>query len=184
MKCKCCKIKFKPRYFNQKYCMDKDECIKAFVQIVKADKVKQDKKIWSRQKKTINDKLKTKEEWHNELQYWVNKFVKLRDKNEPCISCGCNRNDVRYDAGHFWPAGNYKFLRYHLDNIHKQCSFNCNNKRHGNVGEYRIRLVIKISQERVDWLDAHRHDKFEMSIEQIQEQIIIFKKMCKDADKN
>lgn len=176
MKCKHCTEKFKPTYFNQKYCMAKDECIKAFIEIVKLNKIKQ--------KKAINDKIKTKEDWFNELQYLVNKYVKMRDKDQPCISCDTSRNDIRYDAGHFWPAGNYKFLRFHLDNIHKQCSFNCNNKKHGNIGEYRIRLVNKIGQDRVNWLDNARHYKMEMTIEEVKLEIIKFKKICKDADKN
>src|ERR1700759_935873 len=111
MKCRHCKEKFKQKYFNQKFCMDKDECIKAFVEIVKSDKVKQEQKEWNRKKKSINDKLKTKEDWFNDLRYWVHKYiVHYRDKNEPCISCKTTRKDVNYDAGHFWAAGNYKFL--------------------------------------------------------------------------
>ena len=40
MRCKNCKNKFEPRYFLQKFCMDSDECIKAFANWSKVETVK------------------------------------------------------------------------------------------------------------------------------------------------
>ena len=33
--------------------------------------------------------------------------------------------------GHFLAAGNYSFLRFNEDNVHKQCSANCNGFKSG-----------------------------------------------------
>ncbi len=40
-------------------------------------------------------KLKSRSEWLKEAQSVFNKFIRLRDKSEPCISCG------RYHQGQY-----------------------------------------------------------------------------------
>ena len=83
MKCKNCKIKFEPKYFNQKFCMDKNECIKAFT-----DKAREkQRKDWNKEKKERKEALKTLSEYKKELQVIFNKWVRLRDKGLNCISC-------------------------------------------------------------------------------------------------
>lgn len=90
------------------------------------------------------------------VQRVFNKWIRNRDKDLPCISCG--KWADKFDAGHFWPMGSKGALRYNEDNCHKQCSFKCNKGLSGNQGEYRIQLIKKIGIERVDWLEAHRRD--------------------------
>lgn len=84
------------------------------------------------------------------------RWIRERDKELPCISC--QRWSDKFDAGHYINQGSSGALRYNEDNVHKQCSFNCNNKLSGNKIEYRISLVKKIGVERVEWLEEHRTD--------------------------
>lgn len=101
------------------------------------------------------------------VQRAVNAYVRERDKELPCISCQRFANN--YDAGHYINQGSSGALRYNLDNIHKQCSFNCNRSLSGNKIEYRINLVKKIGVDRVEWLEDHRHDVKKWRREELEE---------------
>lgn len=90
------------------------------------------------------------------VQRAVNAYIRLRDKDLPCISCGAT-NTTRWEAGHFWKQGSHGILRYNLDNIHKQCHA-CNYHKGGNENEYRLRLVKKIGLERILILDEQAHE--------------------------
>lgn len=79
----------------------------------------------------------------------VHKYIRERDKGNPCISCGEYRT---LEAGHFYAAGSYEILRFNFLNIHGQCK-QCNNHVHGNLLEYRKRLIIKIGIEEVEKLE-------------------------------
>lgn len=52
--------------------------------------------------------------------------------------------------------GSSSFLRYHPDNVWSTCA-GCNLFKRGNLIEYRIGLVAEIGEERVKWLEDHRH---------------------------
>ena len=84
------------------------------------------------------------------------KWIRERDKELPCISC--EKWSDKFDAGHYVNHRSSGALRYNEENIHKQCSFNCNNKLSGNKIEYRINLIKKIGVKRVEWLEKHRRD--------------------------
>lgn len=78
-----------------------------------------------------------------------NCFVRKRDANLPCISCGSM--DTAH-ASHFYAAGSYTGLRFSEDNCHLAC-ISCNTFKHGNIHEYRQRLLQRIGKERLDKLD-------------------------------
>lgn len=94
----------------------------------------------------------------------VNKYVRMRDANDGCISC-CGGVD---DAGHYWSMGANGGLRYNLDNLNGQCT-SCNRFKSGNLLEYRLKLVEKIGIKRVKWLDAHRHDIHKWTRDELME---------------
>lgn len=119
MKCKCCGVKFIPKTFLQKFCMEKDECIKAFVQFAKEKKQAEAKKKWSKEKKEIKEKLATKSDYKNDLQKEINKIIKYIDKNVNCISSGRPLTDSR-NSGHIWAVGGNDTLRFNLHNIYNQ----------------------------------------------------------------
>lgn len=112
------------------------------------------------------------------FQRVFNVYIKARDKNDPCISCGTTKN-VRYDAGHYWAAGNYGGLRFNENNANRQCSHNCNNFLSGNQVEYRIRLIVKIGEKAVQKLDNDRHILLDISIPEIKEQIQYYREKTK-----
>lgn len=104
-------------------------------------------------------------------QRLVNKFCRLRDVNRGCISCTKGKSD---DGGHFWPMGSNSALRYHEDNINGQCT-SCNRFMHGNLLEYRLKLVVKIGEERVAWLDKHHKDAKKWTREELESIISEYK---------
>ena len=79
-----------------------------------------------------------------------NEFIRTRDSNLPCISCGSSNTE---HAGHFYPAGKYTHLRYNETNVHAQCR-KCNFFEHGNLILYRINLEKKIGIDRLLLLDS------------------------------
>ena len=83
-----------------------------------------------------------------------NAYIRDRDKNEPCISCGTTKPDIQYCAGHFKTVGSNPALRFNPLNIHKQCNRYCNMALSGNVAAYRERLIEKIGLDYVLWIEG------------------------------
>ena len=150
MRCKNCKEKFEPKQFNRKFCY-KDKCIDAYFEYLKKEAAKK----WNKEKKIRKEKLKTVQDLIKEAQIVFNKYIRLRDKNTPCISC---RNPVpkKINAGHYISSGKSKFLTFNEDNVHLQCEY-CNTYLHGNLVEYRINLINKIGIDKVKYLEDQRH---------------------------
>ena len=102
-------------------------------------------------------KLKTKSDYLKEAQAAFNAYVRARDKDDACISCGNYvLNDQiggGWDAGHYRSTGSAPHLRFHLWNCHKQC-VKCNRFLSGNVAEYRKGLIKKIGIEKVEALES------------------------------
>lgn len=89
-------------------------------------------------------------------QVAFNKWVRLRDADRPCISCGTT--NAKWDAGHYRSVGSNPALRFEPLNNHKQCA-QCNQHKSGNAIEYRIGLIARIGQANVDWLEGHHEPK-------------------------
>lgn len=153
-RCKCCKEKFIVKYFNQKFCMIHNECIKAFNEELKLKQAKE------RQKKANQIKRqhqKEKKEWHDKNDSYAKrlgkvkaifqKWIRLRDKDEPCISCGTKQAEL-WDGGHFLKAELYSGLIFHKFNCNKQCR-KCNFYLDGNELNYREGLIKKIGADNV-----------------------------------
>lgn len=180
-KCKVCGCYFVKTFSStQKVCspacaltLSKEQARKAREKKDKQDRIETRKRMAERKAR-----LKTRADWFNELQKWVNKFIRLRDKDEPCISCG-RYHQGQWHAGHYRSRGACPELRFNEDNIHKQCSA-CNNYKSGNAIEYRIRLVNKIGLERVEFLERNDHPPLKWSVDEIKAQIEIYKAKCKE----
>ena len=101
-------------------------------------------------------KLKTKSDYLKEAQAAFNAYVRARDHDKACISCG-QWTDDRYgggwDAGHYRSVGSAPHLRFNLHGCHKQC-VKCNRYLSGNVAEYRKGLIDRIGIEKVEALEA------------------------------
>ncbi len=150
----------------------------------KSNVQKQNAKAWRKEKKIRKEKLKTHKDWLQDLQKDFNTFIRLRDRDQPCISCGTTRTDIKYDAGHFWATGGFPNVRFDEDNCHKQCSNNCNFKKSGNINEYRPRLIEKIGIERFDALEFRaRNGVLKLSIPEIKEKIEYYRSKIREMKK-
>ena len=144
-----------------------------------ACKVRKEKRTETRQAK---EKLKTRAQWMREAQAAFNAYVRVRDKDLPCISCGLNKNDNHmtgsgWDAGHYRSRGASPHLRFHLWNVHKQC-VKCNRYLSGNVSNFRIGLVRKIGADRVLQLESMNQGP-EMTIGYLKRIKSIFRRKAK-----
>ena len=108
-------------------------------------------------------------------QSTVNKYIKIRDKNEPCISCGTF--NAKWDAGHYESVGSDKQLRFNTLNIHKQCYY-CNCHLSANKTPYRINLVEKIGIKKVEILE-NDHSTKKYSVEYLQRLIKLMRRKIK-----
>jgi len=150
-RCKICRDKFEAKYFLQKACLN-PTCLAEWSKLDREVKQKKSDKVRKEALKSAGDYIK-------EAQVSINKYVRLRDKNKPCVSCGNDREHKiglsghRYDAGHYRSRGSAGHLRFNLLNIHKQC-VKCNRENSGNVVEYRLELINRIGQDRVNELET------------------------------
>lgn len=138
MRCKVCKDKFEPKYFNQKTCFN-SSCVYEYSKRKKEEEWKKTKKKWKEELKTVQDLVK-------DTQKIVNKYIRLRDKDKPCVSCGRELGE-KFDAGHFYNANNHWALRFDERNIHGQC-VHCNQWLHGNLINYMDELQRRIGIDR------------------------------------
>ena len=149
----CCEMYTPKRYgLRLTRCCDNAGCRLDYAQGVRA---KEAEKEFNKQTKEMRKNLN-----ENSLSFWAkkteekcNEYIRLRDNDQPCISCGTMSQSVKYDAGHYIPVGRSKALRYEETNIHKQCSKNCNTSKSGNLIAYRKAMVKKYGAEHVEWLE-------------------------------
>ena len=105
----------------------------------------------AKERKQKADFRRTDTKWLKaKAQEYCNRYIRLRDELCGCISCG-TRADIKYDAGHFIPAGRCIPLRYNELNIHKQCT-RCNTHMSGNLTAYEAALRLKLGDKVVEWL--------------------------------
>jgi hypothetical protein len=116
--------------------------------------------------RVAKDKIKSRSDWMKEAQVAFNAWIRERDKDLPCISCQ-RHHKGQYHAGHYRSVGACPELRFEPLNVHKQCSA-CNNYKSGNILEYRLNLIAKIGQEKVDWIEG-KHDPVKYTVEDFRE---------------
>jgi hypothetical protein len=91
--------------------------------------------------------LKPRSKLLAEAQHAVNRYVRMRDAAQGCISCG-TREAGQYHAGHYRSTAAAPELRFDLDNLHRQCA-QCNTYLSGNLINYRAGLLERIGPERL-----------------------------------
>jgi hypothetical protein len=115
-----------------------------------------------------------------EAQREFNRFIRLRDKGKPCISCG-RMHSGQMHAGHYRSTGAHPGLRFHQMNCHAQCQ-PCNTQLSGNLIEYRKALVLMYGIEKVEWLDGP-HPPAKWTIEELKQIKTGFALMAKKLEK-
>lgn len=171
-KCKWCGKEFTPFKTTQKVCG-----VPCAIGLANKERIRKEKKELNERKKKFYEKDKT--HWTKKAQSVFNTFIRLRDINDPCISCG-KYHRGQYHAGHYKTIGAHGSLRFHTDNCHKQCSA-CNNNLSGNIIEYRKNLINKIGQENVEFLESHYSAKT-WSIEELKEIHNLYKSKAKEME--
>jgi hypothetical protein len=75
-----------------------------------------------------------------------------------CYTCDSHLvlNTINTQLGHFLPRGAYPGLTFHPENSKIQC-YRCNCKLHGNLFEFRERLIAERGIEKVEKLESMRH---------------------------
>ena len=128
-----------------------------------------EKREAKRQRKKLRERkegLMGLSEWKKKIQTEFNKYIRLRDKDLPCISCQ-RHHQGQYHAGHYRSVGACPELRYDETNCYKQCA-PCNNHLSGNLIEYRIGLIKRRGQAAVDWLEGD-HEPLNLTIPEAKE---------------
>jgi len=167
--CKTCKVKFKPIYSSVQMCCT-PKCA------IEYDKHLKDKK-WKKEKKQIKESLKTHSDHVKELQVIFNKFIRLRDKGDNCISC--SKPCKKENAGHYYSAGGNPELRFNEDNVHLQCEY-CNTFLHGNLLNYTDNLINKIGLCRFNELKKLKDKPLKYSIPELITMKVNYKEKIKN----
>lgn len=118
-----------------------------------------------REIKVRKEKLKSRADHLKDTQQAFNAWVRERDAELPCISCG-RHHQGKYDAGHYRTVGSNPALRFEPLNCHRQCS-PCNTQLSGNIVNYRIALVKRIGADAVDWLEGP-HEAKKYTVEELK----------------
>ena len=134
------------------------ECLKSYSSKNAEKIIAKERRVQDRKTK---EKLKTRGDWMKEAQAAVNAYIRWRDRDKGCISCGTSliqeSTGGGYDAGHYLSRGAHPNKRFRLDNIFGQCK-RCNRYMSGNVSNMRIGIIQRHSQEFLDRIETCQHN--------------------------
>ena len=168
-----CKKKFQPERQFQAVCSF--ECSIVYAKQLK--EAREAKKKTEARKALREFKKSDKPTLLQLAQKLFNQYIRERDKNLPCISCGTT-NNIQYHASHFKPAGGFSYLRFDENNVHKAC-VRCNSHLAGNLVPYRVALIEKIGIEEVERLEQPNQIK-SWTVEELKEIIKIYRQKIKE----
>ena len=110
-------------------------------------------------------------------QKTFNQYIRARDKDLPCVSCGHVGTRQRH-ASHFRPVGRNGKLRFNEKNCHASCSI-CNQHLSGNLVPYREAMIRMYGEAEVEKLEAD-NDPYKYSIDELKEITEKYKQKTKD----
>lgn len=127
-------------------------------------------------------KKKTVGKLKQDLQKIFNKFIRLRDKDKPCVSCGQVKD---LQAGHFFAVSGYDGLRFDEDNVHGECA-RCNCWDESHLILYSENLKGRIGEERYEALKqrARNYKQFgnKWSRVELEEMLILYKSKVRELE--
>ena len=173
-RCKHCRNKFEPVRFNQKFCLE-PECVRVWVESEKA-------KVWKKTKAKMKNDLETIQELIKATQIIFNKYIRLRDKGQNCISCQKKLKEGNVDAGHMWSAGGHSNLRFNEFNVNAQCSRPCNKDKAGDINNYRLGFVERYGIEKLNEIDSLAKIERKFSKEELKELMQVYKNKIKEIE--
>ena len=160
-KCKNCKQPFERKRQNQIVCSV--ECAYS----LQSNRKEKAEKIETKLKK---EKLKTYTQKVNDVKKVFQKWIRNRDKDLPCISCGFILHTNIYHAGHYKKSEIYRGVIFNEWNVNAQC-IKCNLFQNGNEANYRTGLVRKIGEQKVKDLEdlAEQTRKYKYTEDELNE---------------
>ncbi|WP_223504239.1 recombination protein NinG [Pseudomonas sp. GL-RE-29] len=173
-----CASEFTPFSTTQKVCHWK--CGLAIKDVNQEKARKSLAQIERREIKVRKEKLKSRAEHLKDTQIAFNAWVRERDAELPCISCG-RYHDGQYHSGHYRTVGANPELRFEPLNAWKQCA-PCNNHLSGNLINYRISLLQRIGEEKVVWLEGP-HEAKKYTVEELKAMTADYRAKTRDLKK-
>ena len=170
-KCRYCKELFTPINSLQKNCFE-PLCVSDWINEVK-------EKNWKKKKSKMKMDLMTIQDYVKLAQQVFNKYIRLRDAGNVCISCG--KKPLKENAGHFYNANNHWSVRFDERNVHLQCE-HCNTYLSGNLIYYRENLLQKIGIEEFENLSVEAMKTRKFTIEELNQIIATYKKKIKEIE--
>lgn len=169
-----CRTEFVPARPLQTACSV--ACAIALTQATKARQSREQDKQERAARRAARERIKTKGDYLRETQAAFNEWIRERDRDLPCISCG-RLHQGQWHAGHYRTVGANPELRFNPLNVHKQCA-PCNNHKSGDIVNYRINLVERIGADQVEWLEGH-HEPKRYTIEELKAMKASFRAMTR-----
>jgi len=118
--------------------------------------------------------------WMKRAQAAVNRYVRVRDRDLPCISCG-RHHTGQYHAGHYRSVAACSSMRFYTLNINKQCSV-CNTHLSSNAIQYRLALVEKYGANTVEYIESS-NGCVRYSVDYLKRIELVFKAKTKAIEK-
>ena len=131
-------------------------------------------------------KKKTTGQLIKQLQPIFNKYIRLRDKDKPCISCGEYVDFDDTDCGHFYAKSGFSGLRFDEDNAHKECRYD-NRFNDSHLIGYVDNLRVKIGETDYNALqekaEEYKRSGVKWNREELEELIIYYKQKIVELNK-
>jgi hypothetical protein len=144
--CKQCKATYMPHNTMQRVCGPR--CGAAHARELREKKQRKADKV-------RREAVKTTTQLATEAQAAFNLYIRERDVDRPCISCGQSPYQGQRHASHYRSRAAASQLRFNTYNVHASCA-QCNGAKSGNIVEYRIGLINKIGEDKVKWLENNQ----------------------------
>jgi len=126
---------------------------------------------------TTKQKLTPRSKLIEKAQKVFNAYIRERDKDLPCISCG--KWHDKWDAGHYVPVKGGSYLRFNEFNVSKEGSY-CNGFDQFHLVGYRKNLIKRIGLEKVEWLEQNRNKVHKWTRKELNSIIDKYSKKVKD----
>jgi hypothetical protein len=102
-------------------------------------------------------------------------YIRMRDKNKPCISCG---KYIELECGHFYPRTNLA-LRWDENNCAGQC-IECNRYKNGNRSAFGRGIAIRYGESVVEALDIRSQSRIKLKSYELMEKIDYYQNKLKN----
>jgi hypothetical protein len=165
--CKCGET-FTPFRTTDKFCF---VCTKTKVALKNLEAIKKTKI------KKQKEDLMTLQDYFKIAQSHFNKYIRLRDAGNVCISC--QKKPKKENAGHYFSAGTHTNVRFDEMNVHLQCE-HCNTFLSGNLIEYGIHLENKIGADEFTMLRERAYYTRRYTKDELKQLAEYYKQKCKE----